>query len=94
MAFRTYGIDGLGAHSEGSSRTDLLGRLGELGGGDHLHCLGDLLDVSDGLESDTKLLQLTRGVSGLNYDLSTSLHSTTHHYCYFQKPKSQATTEK
>ena len=83
MAFGTYGIDGLGARSEGSSRTDLLGRLGELGGGDHLHCLGDLLDVSDGLESDTKLLQLTRGVSGLNYDLSTSLHSITQNCCYF-----------
>jgi len=69
------GIDGLCAHSEGSSRTDLLGRLGELGGGDHLHRLGDLLNVSDGLESDAELLELTRGVSGLNYDLSTSLHS-------------------
>jgi len=69
------GINGLGAGSEGSSRTDLLGRFGELGGGDHFHRLGDLLNVSDGLESDAKLLQLTRGVSGLNYDLSTSLHS-------------------
>lgn len=59
------GINGLGASSEGSSRTDLLGRFGELGGRDHLHRLGDLLDVSDGLESDAKLLQLTRRVSGL-----------------------------
>jgi len=69
------GINGLGSGSEGSSRTDLLGRFGELSGRDHLHRFGDLLDVSDGLEPDAKLLQLTRGVSGLNYDLSTSLHS-------------------
>ena len=39
--------------------------LGKLGGGNHLHCLGNLFDITNRLETDAQLLEFTGRISNL-----------------------------